>query len=107
MTDQDLRTRFPEANLRLDFNQLQVVEKFAHVKSFQDGETIIEAGTRDPNFYVIRSGEVEVLEYSTGRPRAIWKSYPQELLGDISFLSGRASQLTRVARGEVEVFEIS
>jgi hypothetical protein len=37
------------ATHRLDFNQLQVVEKFAHVKSFQDGEIIIEAGTRDPN----------------------------------------------------------
>jgi thioredoxin reductase (NADPH) len=107
MAHDDLRTRYPEANLRLDQEHLRVVEKFADRKSFKDGETIIEAGTRDPNFYVIRSGEVEVLEYSTGRPRAIWKSYPQELLGDVSFLSGRASQLTRVARGEVEVFEIS
>jgi thioredoxin reductase (NADPH) len=102
----DLRTQFPEANLRLDNHQLRIVEKFATLRSFKSGETIIEAGARDPSFYVIKSGEVEVIEYSSGEPRVIWKSYPQELLGDVSFLSGRASHLSRVAVRDVEVFEI-
>jgi thioredoxin reductase (NADPH) len=106
MADQTLRERFPEANLKLDDQQIRIVEKRANLKGFRDGETIIAAGTRDPNFYVIKSGEVDVVEYSAGRPQIIWTSYAKELLGDVSFLSGRASNLSRVARGQVEVFEI-
>jgi thioredoxin reductase (NADPH) len=107
MTDQDLRTRFPAAALKFDAEQLRIVKKFAVQKSFKDGQVLIEAGTRDPNFYVVKSGEVDVIEYSTGKPQIIWKSSPKELLGDVSFLSGRASNLGRVAKGDVEVFEIS
>ena len=106
MIHNDLRTRFPEANLKLDKRQIRIVERFAKLKSFQSGETIIAAGTRDPNFYVVKSGEVEAIEYSSGKPQVIWKSYPQELLGDVSFLSGSASHLSRIAVGDVEVFEI-
>jgi len=106
MAHHDLRTRFPEANLKLDHHQLLIIEKYSKRKSFKSGETMIEAGARDPNFYVIKSGEVEVIEYSSGNPRSIWRSYPQELLGDASFLSGSASHLSRVAIGDVEVFEI-
>ena len=107
MTEQTLRDRFPQANLKLEDEQLAIVERLATLRSFTDGETIIEAGKREPNFYVVRSGEVEVLEYSSGKPQMIWISYPKELLGDISFLSGRASNLSRVAKGNVEAYEIS
>ena len=107
MTDQDLRSRFPAAAVTFNDDQLGIVEKFGRQRSYKDGQVLIEAGTRDPNFYVIRSGEVEVVEYSAGRPQIIWRSNPKELLGDASFLSGRASNLSRVAKGDVEVFEIS
>lgn len=63
MADQTLRERFPEANLKLDDHQLRIVEKRANLKAYRDAETIIAAGTRDPNFYVIKSGEVDVVEY--------------------------------------------
>ena len=107
MTEQDLRSRFPAAGLKFEEDQLHVLTNYATPKSYKDGQILIEAGTRDPNFYIIRSGEVDVLEFSTGTPQRIWTSYPRELLGDVSFLSGRAANLTRVARGDVEVFEIS
>ncbi len=106
MADQSLRERFPEANLKLDDNQLRVVEKRANSKTYRDGETIIAAGTRDPNFYVIKSGEVDVVEYSAGRPQIIWTSYPKELLGDVSFLSRKGFQSQPCGKGQVEVFEI-
>jgi thioredoxin reductase (NADPH) len=106
MAHNDLRKRFPEASLKLDEQQMRIVERLAKLRSFKSGDTIIAAGTRDPNFYVVKSGEVEAIEYSSGEPQVIWKSFAQELLGDVSFLSGNASHLTRVAVGDVEVFEI-
>src|SRR5262249_58006322 len=107
IAEQNLRVRFPEANLKLDDDQLEIIERFATARLYKNGQTIIEAGARDPSFYVVRSGEVEVIEYSTGRPQIIWRSYPKELLGDVSFLAGRASNLSRVAKGDVEVLQIS
>ena len=107
MAEQNLRDRFPEANLKLDDEQLRTVAAAAELKSYKDGETIIEAGRRDPHFYVIKSGEVAVVEHSSGKPQIIWSSYPKELLGDVSFLSGRASNLSRIAKGSVEAYEIS
>jgi thioredoxin reductase (NADPH) len=107
MADEDLRARFPAADLKFSEEQLHVVERFANAKSYKNGQTLIEAGTRDPNFFVVRSGEVEVVEYSSGKPKIIWTATPRELLGDASFLSGRASNLSRVAKGNVDVFEIS
>jgi CRP-like cAMP-binding protein len=71
MPDQDLRKRFPGAMLILDEDQLRIVEKFGTLKSFKGGQSLVEAGTRGPNFYVIRSGQVDAVEYSTGQPHII------------------------------------
>lgn len=107
MANEDLRSQYPAADLKFSEEQLLVVEKFATAKSYEDGQVLIEAGKRDPNFYVIRSGEVEVIAYSSGRPKVVWTGGPQELLGDVSNLVGRASNVTRVAKGKVEALEIT
>ena len=65
MSDQDLRKRFPDAMLSLDDEQLRIIEKFGTLKSFRGGQPLVEAGARDPNFYVIRSGYVDAVEFST------------------------------------------
>jgi len=106
MSDQDLQKRFPAAMLTLDDEQLRFIEKFGTLKSFKPGQSLVEAGARGPNFYVIRSGQVDAVEFSTGQPRIIWTSGPRELLGDVTFLFGRASNLARVTKSDVEAFEI-
>jgi thioredoxin reductase (NADPH) len=106
MADQDLRTRFPAAELKFSHEQLRIIERFGQHKSFTDGEVLVEAGARAPNFYVVRSGEVDAVEFSGGKPNVIWKAGPGELLGEVAFLSGTASNLSRIAKGDVEACEI-
>jgi len=106
MPDQDLRKRFPDAMLSLDDEQLRIIEKFGTLKSFKGGQSLVEAGARDPNFYVISSGQVDAVEFSTGQPQIIWTGGPRELLGDVTFLFGRVSNVALVAKGDVEAFEI-
>lgn len=106
MANHDLKKEFPQAQLVLNEEQLAIIEKYATSKSFKDGEFLVEAGKRDQNFYVIRSGVVEIIEYSQGMERSIWTGGHGELLGDVSFLFGRAPNLSRVARGVVEAYEI-
>ncbi len=81
MAHDDLRTRFPEASLKLDEHQVRIVERFAKLRAFKSGQTIIAAGTRDPNFYVVKTGEVEAIEYSSGKPQVIWKSLHKSCSG--------------------------
>jgi len=106
VANQDLRTRFPAAELKFDDEQLRIIERFGRRKSFADGEVLVEAGARAPNFYVVRSGEVNSVEFSDGNPNIVWKASAGELLGEVGFLSGRASNLSRIAKGDVEACEI-
>lgn len=106
MPDEDLRKRFPDAMLSFDDEQLRIIEKFGTLKSFKGGQSLVEAGARDPNFYVIYSGHVDGVEFSTGQPQIIWTGGPRELLGDVTFLFGRVSNVALVAKGDVEAFEI-
>ena len=108
LSEQEIRARFPICMLKLDDEQLRIVERFAQLKSYKDGETLVAVGTRDPNYHVIRSGEVEIVYFSSGERQFIFKATPRELMGDVSYLSGRASMVgPLVAKGDVEVFELS
>ena len=107
LTEQEIRARFPQTVLLLDDEQLRIVERFAQLKAYKDGETLVEMGTRDPNCHVIRSGEVEIFVFSGGTRQSIWTATPRELLGEVSLLSGRAPIVSAVAKGDVEVFELS
>ena len=107
LSEQEIRARFPISELKLDDEQLHIVERFAQLKSYKDGEILVAVGARDQNCHVIRSGEVEVLYFSSGERQVLGKIGPRELMGELSLLSGRASSLSKVAKGDVEVFEIS
>ncbi|HZC81718.1 MAG TPA: cyclic nucleotide-binding domain-containing protein, partial [Nitrospiraceae bacterium] len=107
LTEQEIRARFPQTVLLLDDEQLRIVERFAQLKAYKDGETLVEMGTRDPNCHVIRSGIVEIFIFSGGTRQIIWTGTPRALLGEVSLLSGRAPIVSAVAKGDVEVFELS
>ena len=106
LTEQEIRARFPISELRLDDEQLRIVGRFAPLKSYKDGETLVAVGARDQPCHVIRSGEVEIIYFSSGKRQVLGKIGPRELLGEVSLLTGRASILTKIAKGDVEVFEI-
>jgi len=107
LTEQEIRARFPISELKLDDDQLRILERFAPLKSYKDGETVVAVGARDQPCHVIRSGEVEIIYFSGGERQTLAKVNPRELLGEVSLLSGRASTLSKIAKGDVEVFEIS
>jgi thioredoxin reductase (NADPH) len=106
MPYENLKKQFPQAQLILNEEQLATIQKYATLKSFRDGEILVEVGKRDQNFYVIRSGVVELVEYSQGIGHGAWTGGPGELVGDVSFLFGRAPNMSRVAKGDVEAYEL-
>jgi CRP-like cAMP-binding protein len=61
---------------------------------FGAGETIVREGELSGRFYVITSGEVEVLQRSNGEERVIRKLGPGDHFGEIAVLGNRRRTAT-------------
>ena len=76
-------------------------------KTYRDGETLIAVGQRDFKFFIVRSGEIEIIDRSGDEPKTVTVHHKGEFTGDISHLTGLPSVISAVARGGCEVIEIS
>ena len=79
----------------------------ATTTSYRDGETLFAVGQRDFKFHVIKSGEVEIVDYSGDVPKTVTIHRAGGFTGDISHLTGNPSVVSGVAKGDVQVYEIS
>jgi len=76
-------------------------------KHCRDGETLIAVGDRAFKFFIVKSGEVEILDYSGDAPKTLATHRKGQFTGDISHLTGAPAIFAAIARGDCEVFEIS
>jgi thioredoxin reductase (NADPH) len=76
-------------------------------KRFRSGETLIGIGDRNFKFFIVKSGEVEIVDHSGDEPKTVVVHGKGQFTGDISHLTGRASVIRAVARGDCEVEEVS
>jgi thioredoxin reductase (NADPH) len=106
MTDQILRAAaFP----KLEESQLAALggcRLTAH-RHYRDGEKLFVAGVSDQNFFVVRSGQVAVVDDSEEPPKTITVLGPGEFTGEVAQLTGSPALVTGVARGDCEVYVIS
>jgi thioredoxin reductase (NADPH) len=77
------------------------------LKHYRDGERLIAVGDRDLKFFIVKSGEIEILDYSGDEPKTVAIHGRGEFTGDISHLTGTPALLGAIARGDCEAFEIS
>jgi thioredoxin reductase (NADPH) len=106
MVQDDLRgAAFP----KLDGAQMEALERCAGatVKQYRAGDALIRVGERDFRFFVVKSGEIDILDESGETPRTIVVLGPGEFTGDVAHLTGGPSLVTAIARTECTVFEIS
>src|SRR5919201_1497263 len=76
-------------------------------KVYRDGETLFAVGDRNFKFHVIKSGEVEIVDYSGDAPKTVTIHRTGGFTGDISHLTGNPSVVSAIARGDCDVYEIS
>jgi thioredoxin reductase (NADPH) len=79
----------------------------ASLQTYRAGQKLFEVGDRDFKFFVIKSGEVEILDESGETPKTVTVHRPGEFTGDVAHLTGRASVVSAVARVDCEVYEVS
>ena len=58
------------------------------LKRYRAGEKLFEAGDRDFKFFVVKSGEVEIVDESGETPKTIAVHGPGEFTGDVAQLTG-------------------
>ena len=101
MAEHDLHAvAFP----RLDEAQLAALDgcPLTKLKHFRDGEKLFEAGERDCNFFVVKSGEVEIVDDSGEEPKIVTILGPGEFTGEVAQLTGGPAIVSAVARGDAK-----
>ncbi|MGD9651636.1 MAG: Crp/Fnr family transcriptional regulator, partial [Candidatus Dadabacteria bacterium] len=94
---------FPE----LSETQIAIIAGFAGKRTFAAGETLFAAGESDFKFYVVISGEVEIIDDSSCEYKTVVVHQAGEFTGDIDMLTGRPAVVSAIARTDCEVYEMS
>src|SRR5258706_4986207 len=92
-------------------NEVQITQ-LAHCtdaepKLYRDGQTLFSVGERNFKFFIVKSGEIEIIDYSGDTPRTVTTHHKGGFTGEISHLTGLPAVVGAVARGDCEVYEIS
>ena len=105
MAEHDLSTiAFPT----LTEKQIAELARYADAtKKFRPGETLFHTGDRGRKFFVIKSGEVEIIDETGETPKSVVVHHPGSFTGDVDHLTGNPSVVSGIARTDVEALEIS
>jgi thioredoxin reductase (NADPH) len=93
----------------LEEAQIAQLANCTHVtaKHYRDGEKLITVGERNVKFFIVKSGEIEIVDSSGDQPKTLAVHQKGQFTGDISHLSGMPVIFTAIARGDCEAYEIS
>src|SRR2546428_6402831 len=76
-------------------------------KTYRDGQTLFSVGDRDFKFFIVKSGEVEIVDHSGDQPKTVTVHRKGQFTGDVSHLTGNPAVVSAVARGDTEVYAVS
>lgn len=94
---------FPE----LTPDEMACLAEIGAARHFADGELLIEAGEKDYSFFAIRTGQVAIIDTSSGTAKQVVVHAANSFAGDIDVLTGRPAVISAVARGACEAIEIT
>src|ERR1017187_965409 len=106
MAEQDLNAiAFPT----FDEAQMARIEKYASgtPKKFQAGQALFHVGDRDGGFFVIKSGEGEIVDESGDQPKTMMTVGAGQFTGDVGHLTGNPKVVSGIAKTDCEVYQIS
>ena len=92
---------------KLNEDNLKELSQFGESRQVEDGETLIKAGEKEFDFYIIESGKVRVIDTSSGEERIITTLGEREFVGDLANLKGSPANSTVVTDGECRVRAIA
>src|SRR3954470_2667869 len=84
---------------RLTADEMNMVRPLASREPFADGQVVFRAGDADIDFFIVESGELEILNPTNDNSRIV-VHVANEFAGDIDMLTRRPVIVTAVARGD-------
>jgi thioredoxin reductase (NADPH) len=78
----------------------------AELKVFHGGQRLFSVGDLNISFFIVKSGEVEIVDDSGDQPKTIAVHHPGSFTGDITHVTGLPAIVSAVAKGDCEVYEI-
>jgi thioredoxin reductase (NADPH) len=94
---------------RLDGSQVQRIAQCTGItpRRYRAGEILFDVGQRDFQFFVVRTGDVEIVDPSGDTPKTLVVLGPGEFTGDVAHLTGTPAVVRAVARTDCEAYEIA
>src|SRR5438105_621839 len=77
------------------------------LRPFRAGDKLFAACDRAPRFFVVKVGEVEIVDESGDQPKTVTVHGPGEFTGDVSQVTGRPAIVSAIARTDGEAYEVS
>ena len=79
----------------------------AVTRPYEDGQTLFAVGDRDLKFFVVKSGEVGIVDHSGDAPKQLTVHRKGQFTGEVSHLTGAPAVVSAIALGHCEVYQIS
>ena len=94
---------------RLDDAHMDALERCAGaaLKHYATADKLIEVGERGFKFFVIKSGEILIVDESSETPTILAVLGRGQFTGDVAHLSGGPSLISAVARVDCDVYEVA
>ena len=94
---------------RLDDAHMSALERCpgATLKHYATADKLIEVGERGFKFFVIKSGEILIVDESSETPTILAVLGRGQFTGDVAHLSGGPSLVSAVARVDCDVYEVA
>ena len=87
--------------------QVERIAAHGRVRSIQAGEVLVEPGQQIVPFFVVRTGQIEIVRPSGTTETLVVVYGPAQFTGEFNMLSGRPAMLRVRARESGEVIELS
>src|SRR5438477_12781342 len=79
----------------------------ASTKTFRAGDALFRAGARDAKFFVIKSGELEIIDVTGDQPKTIRVQGPGVFTGNVGHLTGSPKVVNAIARSVCEAYRVA
>jgi thioredoxin reductase (NADPH) len=99
--------RRPQTFPRLTDAQVGRIARAGERQRVRAGQILFDQGDAQPHFYVVLSGELEIVQPVDGRETPITVHAPGEFTGEVNMLSGRRSLVRARMRNDGEVLVVS
>jgi thioredoxin reductase (NADPH) len=94
---------------KFDEGQMAALAKcpLTSLRQFEDGEKLYQTCDRDLSFFVVKSGQIKIVDESGDEPQTVTILGRGDFTGELSQLTGGPSLVTGVSQGASQAFEVS